>query len=214
MAKKINRIVETKTRKKSVVIDKTWQHPGNTREKLIIPFSGKTDEAVERNKSKRVRMLEKKNYMIVDDEYKIEELWGNKAAMWMSKFYDGSVVFMIWKYSQILKKIDDEGERDTLIDTLDDYQAQQIISCVLSSKITKQALFINDFGNEETSRSSQLVERDRNGEPSFKIVDNLVKGINRGNIAIHDLSLNTIKKAMEILDIKINPKKKLTNPKK
>ncbi len=215
MVKKINRIIEKENKKKkSIIIDKTWQHPGHSREKLTIPFSGQTSEAIERSKAKRIRMLEEKNYMLINDESDINELWGDSAGMWMSRFYDESMVFMIWKYSQVLKKIDSEEERKVLLDALDEYQAQQIISCVIESKIHKQSLFVNDFGDEEISRSGQLVERDKKGEPNYDIKDGVVKGINRGNIGVHDLCLNTIKKAMEIQDIKINTKKKLTNPKK
>lgn len=215
MVKKINRIIEKENgRKKSVIIDKTWQHPGHAREKLTIPFSGQTSEAIERSKAKRIRMLEEKNYMLIDDESDIDLLWGSSAGVWMSRFYDGSMVFMIWKYSQVLKKIDDKEGRDALLDALDEYQAQQIISCVIESKIHKQSLFVNDFGNEEISRSGQLVERDKEGEPNYHIKDGVVKGVNRGNIGVHDLCLNTIKKAMEIQGIEIIPKKKLTKSNK
>lgn len=215
MAKKINRIVkEVNTRKKAVVIDKTWQHPGHTKEKLSIPFAGKTDEAVARQKEKRVRMLQEKNYILIEDELDISTLFGNKSSMWMSRLYDGSMVFMVWKFSQILKLTDDKQEREELLDALTEYQAQEIMNCIIESKIHKMALFINDFGEEEHTRNGQLAKRKEDGSPVYNVKDNIVKGIERANIGVHDLCLNTIKHAMKIKNIEIHKEKKLTKGKK
>ena len=192
----IKKVIEEESRKSGY----DWKYPGHDKEFLVKDIIGSDKEEREEALKEIKEEMKNKEYieLTLAKAKKVFPIHANGREF---EYSQKKVAFFIWKYSQLLKVIDSKSEREQVLNSLSDSDASLIINHVKSKGITKQANFINDFGELELSRGSALTVRDKTGKIIF------IRGPKgnfipkREEIYITDLSINTIKRAIEELGL-------------
>jgi len=208
MVKKLRRKVDIKeVIKERKEKEKVWMYPGHSREIMTVFLPDMDEYKLEKLRARKLKEFARKGYIELTDEDEIKAVFVKKANGKWNAFYEGRLMFMVWKYSQLLVAIEKEGERDKLFKRIDVACENEIINEVIESGICKRANFFDADGEPELSKSAQLVERDvkKNGI-IWKAQKNKATHASRRNLDLYDLSLQTIKKAIDIRGLSlINP---------
>jgi hypothetical protein len=187
-----------------------WQYPGHSKEYLVANIPGKTKEEREDFIDDVREDFKSKGYeeLTFSDAVKI---FGQKAKSRSTEYSSKKILFFLWKYSQLFKKI--EKEHKKVIEKLTDDEAIKIMRHVKKTGILTLARVIAENGEFELCRKGEMVVRDKEGKPIF-IAHERRTIAKRDDMNISDLSLRTIKRACEELNIKYPLDKKLDNSKK
>jgi hypothetical protein len=184
-----------------IKIANPWNYPGQGREFLPDKITNyANEEQLQRQREKRIERMERKGYIAIEDENDVLEVFKHKSNGKLDLLYEGRVIFFIWKYSQVLRVIDDEDERRLYLEGLNEGERALIMQHLIACNVIKMANFINDFGKFEVSRNNQLEARKPNGDVVW-ISNGSTSHTRKMNIELEDLSLATIKRAIEELNI-------------
>lgn len=176
---------------------KDWGYPGHAREFLIVNIPGNTAKEREEMLDDKRNEMKERGYEELSFKDAVR-LFGTKAQSRSAEYSSKKILFFLWQYSQLFKKIEENYE--DVLGKISESDALKVMEYVRESGIIDEARFSTDFGFE-LSRKGELVVRDKMGKPIF-VAGRTGTHPKRDSVRIYDLSLRTIKKAMEDLNLK------------
>jgi hypothetical protein len=186
-------------------IAEKFNFPGHINEAKLRVTENR-DKEMQKNENQFVREeMKEAGYIELTNLTHIKEIFVDNYDDNIRKYFNGGHLFFVWQYSQLLKVTEMDSERKAILDKLKPIDKVNIVKYIKDSGICRTAMFIDMNGKPERSRDNKLVTLNKKGKKHWVADGTNTKNYvpKRDYFDIYDLSIPTIKKAMEDLQIKI-----------
>jgi len=198
-----NRIItEEDIRKLSEPTVYSFLYPGQAMEYTFVPIRTENEKLENRDLKSKRKLLLSKGYKEMDDPTEIEQIVGPGNEIFINNVLDGTMLFFIWKYSNLLKIHDSKEDREIFLSEMEELEAINITKKIKESNSLKKSYLWDVNGKLELCTNGKMARLKANGKPLWQQPKRDEKPyIVTRKADVFDFSLDMMQKAIKELGI-------------